>query len=255
MLKKAKIEDFYMFGASFKENSQGLSAFELITVISIFLNPLMFFTLSNQIDKIFYSSKPIVYLFYFVSLILHTIFCIIISLRKKTKKYELKQGRLFIWGLFNIINLLVLGGYMINLSEGSSSFFYENFNERELILISTILFALELLTILISSIVIIFGIKKGFYRKNQEKVYKMKRTAEIVQLLTPGVTSLSFLIIMFSNSSGKGLGSFLTISMIIVGLVVAGKLPFLYMLYYLRKRFPETYLETYEEKNENINEF
>ncbi|MFD2386185.1 hypothetical protein [Enterococcus rivorum] len=199
MLKKSKIEDFYMFGVSFEENSQGLSAFEVMTAISIFLNPLMFFYINQQINVIFYSIKPIVYLFYFTSLILHTIFCITLSIRKKTKikNYELKQGRLFIWGLFNIINLLVLGGYIMNLAGGSNSFFYSNFNERELVLISTILFVLELLTILISSLVIIFSIKKGLYRENQEKVTNMKRTAEIVQLLTPGVTSLSFLLSCF----------------------------------------------------------
>ena len=253
MLKKFKLEDFYMFGASFEENSQGLGAFEVITAISIFVNPLMFFTISHQINKLFYSAKPIVYLVFFISLIIHAVLCIIINLRKKTKNYELKQGRLFIWGVFNIATILILGGYVMNLSEGSS-FIYNKFDEHELILISTILFSLELLTILISSIVIFVGIKRGIYRENQEKVAKLKRTADIVQLLTPGVTGLSFLIIMFTNSEGNSLGSFMTVFIIIGGFLAAGKLPFLYMLYYLRKRFPEVYLETYEGKKDKQNE-
>lgn len=184
-----------------------------------------------------------------LSLFLSTV-CTISSLvvyfigRKKKIKYELRNVKNSMFAFLCLSLCMMMIGYTVLVE--SLDYTYLMNNQKFLSLSANLLIVSIGVVILISYLLLNYRINKGCYRKNDDKLKKLNKVSFLVESLVPICSSITFFIILISNSSVELADLFIPILGMGGSYLVAIKLPFLYMMYYLRKRFPEEYLENYE---------
>ncbi|MBP1044994.1 hypothetical protein I6N96_01790 [Enterococcus sp. BWM-S5] len=250
MLKKFEIEDFYMIGSSFEKYRQGLGSSTTMNLIWLFLCPLILFYELNQLNEIFYDIKPIAFLFLLVLCII-SIFTAGFSFfvgKNSSAKYEMKNVKISIFSFYTLALLLIGFGFLDFLATNREIIF-KRYTDSQVLIAGNLLLMLTLPTLIVSSVVLYQRIKRGMYRKNYKRISKLDNLALLTEMLTPIATSISFSVIMISNVGISNLlDTFMSLFCVVTGYLLIMKLPFLSMMYYLRKRFPENYLENYENK-------
>lgn len=247
-MKQLKLENFYMIGEEFKKYEQGQkSSMGMNFIWGAIVGPLFLgYMLWWGPTDIFFQGMPMMFslsLFLSVISIITSLVVYFIG-RKKKIKYELRNVKYSMFAFLCLSLSIMMGGYAALVE--SLDYSYLMNNQKFLRLSANLLIVSIGVVILISYLLLNYRINKGCYRKNDDKLKKLNKVSFLVESLVPICSSITFFIILISNSSVELADLFIPILGMGGSYIVAIKLPFLYMMYYLRKRFPEEYLENYE---------
>ncbi len=247
-------EDFYMIQFKINEYNQKLSSFETITFLWIFVGTFVFWGMNSDLNESFSNSKPVAYAFYFSLNFLYILQCILLLTKKSRKKknYELRQAKSFFEGIIVIGMTFLLFGCVDIISDNHYEM-YAHFGEDGLIKICNLLFLVQLLTILCSFLFLYVGVKIGVYKKNEQKEKRVALLNIISISAIPAVGAIIFTLTMIGGSNVDIFDFIMAIFVIFVGYLVTCFSAQFYMIYYLRRRFPEDYLDdrAKEEDHEN----
>ncbi len=250
-LKQYEKEDFYYFYIPVLHGNGGYTAFQSMIRIWFFIGlieilDILYFSAYENFSEI----PPFLWGFIVISgitVIINLAFILLMS--GKSEVSAAFQGFLsfVMFGLSMMFMILIVSFYELPLD-----YFFGFLNTRIEMLqglnwACLFLSVLGALSFLMGSIFYAGKLKRGETIKESQEVKKNLVSNYVWMLLTPIISSITFGIIMIMDNGGVRSWYFAVLLGIFAGSVILFKAPFYFVVYYMKKKFPETYRE-YDEK-------
>lgn len=265
MLKKLGFKQFtkndlYSFSLTTKSGRQSPEGMLILQSSWLILGPLFFIGI-RAFSKDFLEQLPLPLIIINILNVILLISSIIIVIRfkKLTVKLEIFQSFVFFW------QTIVLGAMIFNF--GPLFYFsdvIEEIGKKDFILkysqtvLQTFFLKINLILPMIAVITYIYlmiVIKNKQTRKESTKAKKVEYYEELVRYVYPTAISILVPVIVFSSminiESWPGILNLTNIACLLGGCMILVFGVNNYMIYYIKKQFPEEYAVSYQNKEEN----
>ncbi|MFC0232610.1 hypothetical protein ACFFIF_01225 [Vagococcus entomophilus] len=238
-------EDFYMIEFKMKEYGRSIGSFIVLNILWPWIHLLFNIYIIVVLSGVFTEGQPILYLVFLVASFIYMIQSLFMYFRRKNRSNVLKQARHYFKTFVLICLTLVILGFSISV-DNNEELIYSLSESNKIGSILNILLGVLLITIVLSFIFMFLKLKLKLYRKNDSKESKIQLYNALSIAALPVATSIVFFINLFRQahfSSIDSIDKVFPLVCIIGAYFGASCSADFYMVYYLRKRFPEDFVK------------
>ncbi|MFC0232628.1 hypothetical protein ACFFIF_01315 [Vagococcus entomophilus] len=232
-------EDFYMIEFKMKEYGRSIGSFIILNTLWPWIQLLLNIFIVVVLSGVFTEGQPILYLaFLFVSFI-YMVQGALLYFKKGNRTNVLKHAKYYFKSFVILGITFVIMGFSLLIHE-QKEIIFRSYKISQLMSIVNILFSISIITVICSFIFMFLKLKFKLYRENDSK----KNKIQLYNILSMGALPVVMFIVFIINLNSRYLdfaNVFMQLFCILGGFILTSASADFYMVYYLRKRFPEDF--------------